>query len=71
MKQRLEIATVPELDDPVVEIWYGEEMWAEVRLEDDQPRVLLASRPSERGPWHFDLDEVIEFLQRARQEVLA
>ena len=71
MPHRLQVATVPELEDPVVEIWCGNEMWAEVRLEDGQPKVQLASRSSGRGQWDFDLDEVIEFLQRARQEVLA
>jgi hypothetical protein len=69
MKHRLQVASVPDRDEPVVEIWVGDDMWCEIRLEDDRPRVQIFSRENE--PWDFDLEEVRELLERGRQEVMA
>jgi len=56
-------------DKPVVEIWYGDEMWGEVKERDDGQLdlTIYASRPGE--PHTFDLKAVEEALGEARNRL--
>jgi len=67
-KLTLEVTSVPDRDDVVVELWLGPEMMAELRHEHEDLRVQFY--PSRDGrPWDLSYAELLSALQRARSEL--
>lgn len=64
------IASVPDREDPVAELWYGDEMWGEVRHERGNFQLELYPRPN-GGSWNFDLQRVLDTFQDARARLSA
>lgn len=63
------IASVPDRDEVVVELWYGSEQWGEIAQEGDDLRLEIYPNPAGK-PWAFKFHEVLEFLKRARCRLL-
>ncbi len=63
------IASVPDRDEGVVELWCGSEQWGEIAQEGDDLRLEIYPNPTGK-PWAFEFDEVVEFLKRARCRLL-
>jgi hypothetical protein len=61
------VASVPDRDDLVVEIWSGSEQVAELRREDAGPQIQMYSRKT--GWWEFPYADFLAVLKRAREEL--
>lgn len=59
------IASVPELDYPVAEVWLGESIVAEIRYEKGF-QIQLCPAPGGKT-WDFPFDELIDILQEAKE----
>jgi len=64
---RVQVASFPDRDDLVVEIWWGSERVAELRREDAGPQIELYSHQS--GWWDFPYAEFLAVLQRAGEKL--
>lgn len=65
----IEIASVPDRDELVAEIWHGDEMVAEMQ-SDDKEGFVLEIYPRESGaPWLFDLRGWIAALEEAQRRL--
>jgi len=64
---RIQVASVPDRDELVAEIWWGNEQVAELRKEYEGPHIQVYSRQS--GWWDFPYAEFLAVLQRAREEL--
>lgn len=68
MKFTVELASVPDRDDLVAEIWVGTELLGEIRFDDGALRVQIYPRP-DAEPWDISLDELTSALHLARQKM--
>lgn len=68
MQITIQLASLPDRENLVAELWYGDEQWGEVSRETEKLKLELYPKPSgESGKaWTFELDEVLEKLQEAR-----
>jgi hypothetical protein len=64
---RIQVASVPDRDGLVVEVWSGSEQVAELRKEDGAALIQVYSRQS--GWWDFPYADFVAALQRARDEL--
>lgn len=64
----IELASLPDRDEVVAEVWHGDEQLAEVRREVEATRVTLFL--AQGGAWDFDLDELMSVLQRAKARLI-
>ena len=62
------VATVPDRDEPVTEIWSGSELWAELRAETGRRMIEIYPR-SDGDRWSFDLDLLLDALQKASTRI--
>jgi hypothetical protein len=60
----IQIASLPDRDDVVAEIWAGKDQLAEVRAQGNAVRVILFPSPGE-GSWDLSLDDLVESLRIA------
>lgn len=58
------IASVPDRDDVVAELWVGDEQCGEVSREGSTLRLELYARPG-GVPWRVAFDEFLEVLKEA------
>ena len=66
---KIQLASLPEKVDLVAEIWYADELWAEISYEGDVP--CLEIYPRHGGEiWHFELGQALEMLVKAKQRLL-
>jgi hypothetical protein len=65
---RIEIASVPDRDDLVAEVWCGAELFAELRHEAGDVSVQLYC-PSRSGQWDMRLADLIAVLDNARERL--
>lgn len=63
------IASVPDREVPVAELWSDDEMWGELTREAGRVRLDLYPRRSGE-PWRFDYAEVEESLEEAKAALL-
>lgn len=64
---QIQVATVPDRDGLVVEIWSGSDQVAELRMDGCAPQIQLYARKA--GWWDFSYAEFVNALQRARDEL--
>jgi hypothetical protein len=68
-KFRVNIASLPDRERLVSEIFLGDTQVAEINQEGDHPRLEIYPRP-EGGAWDFDLDSFLETVVAAKQALL-
>lgn len=68
MKQPLwiQIASPPDGEFLVAEVWLGEEMWGELNQEEGGYQIEIYSRSSGE-PWRLEVEELIAVLGRAKR----
>ena len=77
-KFSVEVASVPDREGVVAEVWLGDQLLAELRLEAEVVRIQLYSpNGSPDGPpdgaphWDVPCDELLAALQTARARLVA
>jgi hypothetical protein len=68
-KFRILIASVPNREQLVAEIYYDNEYWAEISQEEDDLVVQFYSHPTEKY-WTFPFEEALKVLEQARNNLL-
>lgn len=63
----VEVTSPPDRDDVVAELWWGDEMFAELRYIDGRAHLEIYGRPA--GPWEFPFDEFCAALAHARERL--
>jgi hypothetical protein len=62
-KMRMDIASPPDREKLVAELFFGSEQWAEIHQE--YGHLTLQIYPRRDGkPWEFSLDEAVSMLHR-------
>ncbi len=69
MKFTVEVASSPDRDELVAEIWWNDQMVAEVRRGADGVRFVDLYPPPSKVPWSFDLEEWILALKEAEERL--
>lgn len=62
---RIVIASLPNRENCVCEIYYKHVQWAEISQENTEAVVQFYSHPTEKY-WEFPIDIAIEILQKAK-----
>ena len=68
-KMRMDIASPPDREKLVAELFLGSEQWAEIHQEYGHLTVQLYPR-RDGQPWEFPLDEAVGMLQRAGRRLV-
>jgi len=70
MKQKFEItiASVPDRDLPIVELWYQKVQWAEISLQRGKTVVELYNNPSGQA-WQFEFNSFLNQILKAQKLV--
>ncbi len=68
-KWRTQIASLPDKDFVVVEIYYEDEQWAEISQENGRPLITMFS-PIGSQYWELDVDEVLHIINHAKGRLL-
>ena len=63
----VEITSVPDREDLVAEVWYGDDLVAELRHEDSGVYIELYSPPT--GKWDMRLADLVGVLDKARDRL--
>jgi hypothetical protein len=63
------IASVPNREHPVAEIYYDNNYWVEISDEQEELTIQFYSHPRKKC-WEFSLDEALEILERAKKRLL-
>ena len=66
---RIVIASLPDREKCVCEIYYNHVQWAEISQEDIEITIQFYPHPSEKY-WEFPLDVALEVLQKAKKKFL-
>jgi hypothetical protein len=71
MNITIQIASVPDRENLVAELWYNDEQWGEVSRENGITKLEIYPRINKDNPniWSFDLSEVIAKLQEAQKNL--
>jgi len=64
----IEIASVPDRDELVAEVWAGRDQFAELRKEGDG-LVLQVFSPPQGGAWDLAFEQVLKALATARDRL--
>jgi len=66
---RMDIASPPDREKLVAEVFFGSEQWAEIHQE--YGHLTLQLYPRHDGqPWEFSFDEAVSMLQRAKRRLV-
>lgn len=68
-KITITIASVPDREELVAELWFGDTQWAELSQEGDCLVLQVYPRPSGQ-PWTFEFTDVVDALEAARQRLV-
>jgi hypothetical protein len=63
----IQVTDVPDREELVAEVWWGDSQVAELRTEGGPARIEIYARPE--GPWDFELSDLLSILERARAEL--
>ena len=64
----IDVATVPDRDDVVVELWCGDIQFGELSLEGGGLQIEIYPNPSGQ-PWRFSFEEVEKALEQAKDRL--
>ncbi|MBZ2188658.1 hypothetical protein K8B33_15085 [Alcanivorax sp. JB21] len=65
----VEIASSPDRDDLVAEIWWNDQMVAELRRSPDGGRYIDLYPSPSRVPWSFSLDDWTKAVEEAKSQL--
>ncbi|OQY53119.1 MAG: hypothetical protein B6245_23085 [Desulfobacteraceae bacterium 4572_88] len=68
-KMTISIASVPDREGLVAELWYDEEQWGEIFQEGDELRLALYPSPN-HSFWNFDAEDAANTIQKAKDKLL-
>jgi hypothetical protein len=63
------IATLPQRENPVAEVYYNNMYWVQISQEKEELVVQFYPHPNEKY-WEFSLDEALEVLEQAKKKLL-
>lgn len=63
------VASVPDRDDMVVELWFGSFQWGEIVQREGKLSLEIYEHPTDKV-WYFDLEEVETILALAKRRLL-
>lgn len=63
------IASVPDRERVVAEIWYNNTYWVEISQENEELLIQFYPHPTEKY-WEFSYDEALRVLQKAKEQLL-
>jgi hypothetical protein len=66
---RIIIASPPDREKVVSEVWCGEEMWAEVANEAGPLTICFYPRTNGK-PWMLDYEDVVKAIQMAKDKLI-
>ena len=71
MKITVQIASVPDRNNLVAELWYEDEQWGEISQETENTILEIYPRTNGKNDkiWSFDLNEIIEKLKDAQKRI--
>ena len=69
MKFTIEIASVPDRDDVIAEIWWGDEMVGELHSGSSGVAEIEIYPRESHTPWSFDLTSWLAALAEAQQKL--
>lgn len=69
MSISIQIASLPDRENVVAELWSGDKQVGEVSKEGAQPEIEIYPNP-DGGPWWFPVDELLEAIARARGNLM-
>ena len=64
------VASVPDRDELIAELYYKGNQWGEISHETDEMLIQFYPHPSE-GYWEFSLKELLDALEQAKQRMIA
>lgn len=68
---RVTVASLPDREELVAEIFYDHEQWVEITQEPGQERPIIQFySPSVKEYWEFSLEDALEALELARKKFL-
>lgn len=68
---RITIASLPDREELVAEIYYDHEQWVEISQESGEERPIIQFySPSVKEYWEFPLDDALEALELAKKKFL-
>ena len=68
-KMRMDIASPPDREKLVAELFFGSEQWAEIHQEYGHLTLQLFPRRDGQS-WEFSFDEAVSMLQRASRRLI-
>lgn len=68
-KFEIVIASLPERERLVAEIFYEDVQWVEISQETEELTIQFCSHPRKEY-WEFPFEEALEILKQARDELL-
>lgn len=69
MNFTIEIVSVPDRDDVVAEVWWGNDMVAEMRRAENGEFLLDIYPMESHAPWSFELNRWLTALAEAQQKL--
>ena len=66
---RIIVASLPDRENCVCEIYYKQDEWAEISQEKDEVMIQFYSHPTEKY-WEFPIDVALQILHEAKKEFL-
>ena len=64
----VEIASVPDREDVVAEVWAGTQQFAEIRRDGDS-FVVQVFAPPDNSVWEFSFEQLLNSLKHARERL--
>jgi hypothetical protein len=68
-RMRITVASPPDRDRLVAEVFFDDIQWAEINQESDELEVEFYPRPDNR-PWRVPLSIAVDALERAKAELM-
>ena len=70
MELKVQTASVPDRENLVAEIWFGDQQLAEVSRETETLKVEIYKKIQASGDvWELDLDDLLKALEEARSRL--
>lgn len=69
MTLTVELASVPDREELVAEIWDGSDMVAEIRRDREGRGIIEVYPRHDASTWTFDIDDLISALVKAKRRV--
>lgn len=70
MKLSITIASVPDREEVVAELWCGHQQWGEISQETETLKLELYSKRKNNGVWEFDFEEALNLMNTAKRRLL-